>query len=96
MSLVMRGHEYESGSCPWIYWNGTLHIGKNRESHWDLIRRMVPDDMATFTFMDDEDVVAGRVSLEFGQARGYNIYKLDRVPAEKQRAIAKEFDLTHG
>lgn len=54
---------------------------------------MVPDDLATITFIDDNDVVAGRVSLEFGSARGYNIYKVDRVSEEKKRAIAKEFGL---
>lgn len=91
--LVMLGH-VESGSCPWIYWNDILYVGRNRESHWDLIRGLVPDDLATITFMDDEGVIAGRAHLHMGEVRNYNIYKEDRVPADKKRVLAKMFEGT--
>lgn len=93
---VVIAREYESGSCPWMYWNETLYIGKNRESHYDMIRRLVPDDLATITFIDDQDVVCGRVSLHLGDARNFNIYKADKVPAKVKRKIAGELGLAHG
>lgn len=84
----------KSGSAPWIYWNEALTVGDVHESHYDLIRRLLPDDIATLEFLDNEDAVTGRVWMNWGEASDFVVYSVDKVEAPTLRKLSAEFGVT--
>jgi hypothetical protein len=81
----------KSGSAPWVWWNDGLFVGDVYESHYELIRRLLPDDIATLGFLDQEGAVTGRVWMNWGEATDFTVYSADEVDKETLRKLSSEF-----